>query len=317
MTKVITVHNFKGGVGKTTATAILAMGLAAMGKKVLLIDFDAQMSLTQIFVKEEDRLKILESSTDVVQDRSSFAMLRTIEPMRIKFIHEGKGMRFDIDIIPGSYMSIFKLMFEGYIPIQSEWNILRMLDLYKGYYDYILIDTAPSDVITIKPILRATQYLLIPEDGTPEAFNAMRIFLNEALPKYILPKPEGGLYKYPRILGVILTKVRKTATSMLMRHNKILEDELKESVLRDHVIFPPYFGADKPNPEDYILSSRKEYLSDLIWRDEKRAPISDVFDRLFLVDDRAQKDLFAFFSKVFVEIPKEVLRRVENDRQLL
>jgi len=314
MTKVITIHNFKGGVGKTTTTAIIAMGLGALGKRVLLIDFDAQMSLTQIFVKEEDRLKILESSRDISRDKSAFALLRTMEPARIKFVHEGKGVKFGIDIIPGSYMSIFKLMFEGYIPIQSEWNILRMLDLYRDQYDYILIDTAPSDTVTIKPILRASYYLLIPEDGTPEAFSAMRIFLTEALPKYILPKPEGGFYKYPRILGVVLTKVRKNSTAMLSEHNMILEKELSKSEIKDHAIYPPYFGADKRNPEDYILSSRKEYLSDLIWRDEKKAPISEVFDKLFLIDDRIQKDLYAFFSKVFVEIPKEVTRRAENDQ---
>ena len=314
MAKVITIYNFKGGVGKTTTTAIIAMGLGAIGKRVLLIDFDAQMSLTQIFVREEDRLKILESSHDVTQDKSAFALLRTIEPIRIKFVHEGKGVKFDIDIIPGSYMSIFKLMFEGYIPIQSEWNILRMLDLYRDQYDYILIDTAPSDTVTIKPILRASHYVLIPEDGTPEAFTALRIFLSEALPKYILPRPEGGFYKYPRILGVILTRVRKNSTVMLMKHNTILEEELRKSDIKDHVIYPPYFGFDKKYPEDYILSSKKEYLSDLMWRDEKRAPISDVFDRLFLVGDRTQKDIYAFLSKVFMEIPKEVVRRVEKDK---
>jgi cellulose biosynthesis protein BcsQ len=315
--KVITVHNFKGGVGKTTTTAIIAMGLGAMGKRVLVIDFDAQMSLTQIFVKEEDRLKVLETSLDVSRDKSAFALLRTKEPTKVKFYHEGRGLKFGIDVIPGSYVSVFKLMFEGYIPIQHEWNVLRMMDLYRDQYDYILVDTAPSDTVMIKPILRASHYLLVPEDGTPEAFHAMRVFLSEALPKYVLPKPEGGLYKYPRVLGVILTKVRKDSTAMLRRHNEVLEEGLRKSVLKDHVVYPPYFGADKDNPEDYILSSRKEYLSDLIWRDEKRAPISDVFDKLFLVDDKAQKDLFAFFSKVFVEIPKEVVRRVGNDQQLL
>ncbi|WP_433557890.1 ParA family protein [Pseudonocardia xinjiangensis] len=48
--QVVTVINHKGGVGKTTLTANLGAGLAARGKKVLLLDLDSQASLTLSFL---------------------------------------------------------------------------------------------------------------------------------------------------------------------------------------------------------------------------------------------------------------------------
>lgn len=59
--KVVSIINYKGGVGKTSLTANLGAELAWRGKNVLLIDLDAQASLTFSFIKPEDWIKSFEA----------------------------------------------------------------------------------------------------------------------------------------------------------------------------------------------------------------------------------------------------------------
>jgi chromosome partitioning protein len=74
---IVTLANMKGGVGKTTVTANLAASLDAMGKRVLLIDFDYQGSLSQTALAAANISKMGSVVDDLIRgDRTMAAILQ-------------------------------------------------------------------------------------------------------------------------------------------------------------------------------------------------------------------------------------------------
>src|SRR5438067_249325 len=63
--KVVSVINYKGGVGKTSLTANLGAELAFRGKRVLLLDLDAQASLTFSFITPDEWSRRFENNRTI------------------------------------------------------------------------------------------------------------------------------------------------------------------------------------------------------------------------------------------------------------
>jgi chromosome partitioning protein len=174
--KVVSVINHKGGVGKTTLTANVGAGLAARGKRVLMIDLDSQASLTiSFFTQSEWADDLLPSRTikhwydgvGTPDAMESPAPLIT-KPRRVLQLlaHTGgyldliaahrdlsevdTALAADLRGAPDRYAAVHGRLREG------------LAHAALAEYDVVLIDCAPNFGLIAKNAVAASDLLLIP-----------------------------------------------------------------------------------------------------------------------------------------------------------
>jgi len=189
--KIIAMVNQKGGVGKTTSTVNLGVGLAKQGHKVLLVDSDPQGSLTiSMGIQDPDGLS----------HTLATAMLAEIHDMELSTESAIISHEEGLDLLPanielsGVEMSLFNAM--------SRETIMRnVLGQVKSKYDYILIDCMPSLGLMTINALAAADSVIIPSQPNFLSSKGLNLLLRSVsrVRKQINPRL--------RIDGILFTMV--------------------------------------------------------------------------------------------------------------
>tara|TARA_B100001093_G_scaffold308746_1_gene294587 strand:- start:3756 stop:4517 length:762 start_codon:yes stop_codon:yes gene_type:complete len=145
--KIIAISNQKGGVGKTTSSVNLAASLAALEKRVLLIDFDPQANATSsLGIKIDPETKTI---YNLIENNCSSD--DCIQNTNLKYF----------DIIP-SHIDLVGIEIESINLMDREYLLKNAITPLLNIYDYILIDCPPSLGLLTINALTASKTVIIP-----------------------------------------------------------------------------------------------------------------------------------------------------------
>lgn len=183
MKRIIAIANHKGGVGKTTSTANIGSALAMQGKKVLLIDLDAQANLTATLVKPEEEPE--QTIYEAMTGKTNSLPIHTI--------------RENLDIVVSS-LDMASIELELANKMSREFILKDLIEPVTMRYDYILLDCPPLlGLVTINALVCANSlYIPLTAEALPTKGLAMLTDVLQTIKKRPNPKLE--------LDGIIITR---------------------------------------------------------------------------------------------------------------
>ena len=235
MTLVLSVINFKGGVGKTTTATNLATCLTAQGKRVLVVDMDAQGNVGMsvgINVYQEGLLTL----GDVLAVSSV-----SIEKCIIKNQY--------FDLIPNNLYTYLKTNKRASYDILSD-----ALEGIKQKYDFILIDTPPSIEFYTCNAIMASDLMLIVTEYSKFSIEGVKILMSVF--DGMQGKVASKLQHSPR--AILFTMYQNTSTFRALTN--MIEKQTHLGLFLD-VKIPRSLEVSKASYEGVPVASKKNKVA--------------------------------------------------------
>jgi len=247
MSKIISISNHKGGVGKTTSTINIGAGLQRMSKRVLMVDLDPQANLSQ-------------SLGLIDQDRTVYGAIR------------GEYKLHPVEILPGLNLIPSTLDLSGAeIELSGEpgreYILKELLEPLRASYDYVLIDSPPSLGLLTINALTASDRIIIPLQAHYLALQGLTKLLE------IIGRINKRLNRELRIGGVLITQY--DSRKILNRDvAQAITDRFKEDVfttrIRDNIALAeaPTQGVDifRYQPKSYGAEDYSSLCNEIVNR---------------------------------------------------
>jgi chromosome partitioning protein len=185
MTRIYTLVNQKGGVGKTTSAINIGAYLGSYGLKVLIVDLDPQANATSSLGIEKQDIK-----------NGTYEVLIGSSPVAPAILH---NPRLKLSILPSS-PALAGAEVELLDLPRREFRLKEMIAPVDGRYDYILIDCPPSlSIITVNGLVAAANGVLIPVQCEYLALEGIGLLTQT------LKRVQGSLFPDLAVRGVIMT----------------------------------------------------------------------------------------------------------------
>ncbi len=187
---VICITNQKGGVGKTTTTAALAPGLSEHGKRVRVVDWDPQASLTVSMGINPDNLQLTcyDVLTSIIKSNGRVS----IPEVTLKTDNPG------IDLVPAN-IELSQAQLDLTNALTRELMLKEMLQPVRKSYDYILVDCLPSLGLLTINALSAADNVLIPLQADFLAMKGLAMLLTTII------RVQERINHSLEILGILFT----------------------------------------------------------------------------------------------------------------